>query len=98
MRFYNLSEARVRRVLHSPRRVEEGIAPRTIAAMQAVSTKTKNGELIWNQEIWVMAQDEKKRRKIISAWRYPGMTRPRSELTTTFLKTEYNEYTASDKA
>ena len=40
MRQYRLSPARVRRVLHSPRRVEEGVAPKTIAAMQPASLKT----------------------------------------------------------
>ena len=37
MNFYRLSEGRVRRVLHSPMRIEEGIAEDTIAMMQPVS-------------------------------------------------------------
>jgi len=30
----------------------------------------------WNQELWVMIQDKGSIRKVISAWRYPGMTKP----------------------
>lgn len=74
MRFYNLSEARVRRVLHSPKRTEEGIAPKTVAMMQVAGSEKHP------YEIWVMVQDEKTRRKIISAWRYPGITKPGDEL------------------
>lgn len=75
MRFYRLSEQRVRRVLHSPRRIEEGIAPKTVAMMQPASIRTRTGKSLWSQEIWVMVQEEKNRRKVISAWRYPGMTK-----------------------
>lgn len=86
MQFYRLSESRVKRVLHSPKRIEEGIAPDTIAIMQPVSVKWKmekgeenneNGKRkeIWTQEIWVMIEETKKERKIISTWRYPGMTK-----------------------
>lgn len=80
MRFYRLSEQRVLRVLHAPKRIEEGIASGTAAMMQANSVKCKmeNGKRkeLWNQEIWVMTEETKKQRKIISAWRYPGMTKP----------------------
>ncbi len=117
MRFYGLSPARVRRVLHSPLRVEEGIAPGTVAALQPASYKTKEGKRSWGQEIWVMYRmtnnkqpttddaengEEKMRGekdkarewiasmrravrgerkvKIISAWRYPGVTKPGAPL------------------
>ncbi len=78
MRFYKLSQQRVLRVLHSPKRVEEGVAPDTIAAMQPASIKLNTKESKkekWNQEIWVMTEESKSQRKIISAWRYPGMTK-----------------------
>lgn len=82
MNFYRLSEQRVRRVLNSPKRIEEGIAPKTIAMMQPASYKTygsnKTDRLdgtYWTQEIWVMIEDSRVKRKIISAWRYPGMTK-----------------------
>lgn len=80
MNFYRLSEQRIRRVLISPKRIETGIAPDTIAMMQPQSVKSKTEEgkrkEIWTQEIWVMVEETEKERKIISAWRYPGMTKP----------------------
>jgi hypothetical protein len=121
MAYYRLSEQRVRRVLNSPRRIEEGVAPKTIAAMapaslQAARAGMHRGFLFrksppqkpesskptfakasmeketWSQEIWVMVQDVPTGRKIISAWRYPGVTKPRSELTKEILRGEYQDY------
>jgi len=76
MREYQLSEKRVKRVLRNPDRIEEGIAPNTLAVMQITGTKKHP------TEIWVMYQIENsnlksqisklKKIKIISAWRYPG--------------------------
>ncbi len=52
--------------MRHPHRVEEGIAPNTVAAMQQAG-KT---------EIWLMYQDFKSKNnsgiRIITAWRYPG--------------------------
>ena len=70
MRFYALSPARVRRILHSPARVEQGVAPDTVAYMQRAGN-AKNP-----YELWTMVQDAGKLRKVISAWRYPGLTKP----------------------
>jgi hypothetical protein len=88
MRFYGLSESRIKRVLRHPMRVEEGIAPETTAVMQRAGSKKHP------YEIWVMYQEKLKtqnsKRKIkeefflnnnqqvviISAWRYPGITKP----------------------
>ncbi|PIP46306.1 MAG: hypothetical protein COX15_01000 [Candidatus Colwellbacteria bacterium CG23_combo_of_CG06-09_8_20_14_all_42_19] len=70
MRQYKLSESRVKRVLNRPERVEEGIADKTVTLMQPAGTAKHP------YEIWVMAQDTAKRRKVISAWRYPGKTKP----------------------
>jgi hypothetical protein len=81
MAFYKLSPMRVRRVLHSPKRVEEGVAPKTFAAMQPAQS----------HEIWVMFQDSVRERKIISAWRYPGVTKPRSPVLRSMLQQEFNE-------
>lgn len=96
MRFYKLSEQRVRRVLNSPYRIEEGIAPKTLAYMQPVSVKTRNKKKIWSSEIWVMTEEIKRNKtkliKIISAWRYPGVTRPHHQKTQEILKKEYEEY------
>lgn len=73
LRQYRLSESRVRRILHAPHRVEEGIAEGTIAMMQRSTGKHP-------YELWVMVVDAKEGRKVISAWRYPGVTEPRKEL------------------
>lgn len=73
MHHYRLSEARVRRILHSPHRVEEGIAEGTIAMMQRSTGKHP-------YELWVMVVDAPDARKVISAWRYPGTTEPRAAL------------------
>lgn len=69
MRHYGLSEARVKRIIHTPKRIEEGIAPKTVAMMQSAGSQ-KNP-----YELWVMVQDVKDKRRIISAWRYPGVTK-----------------------
>ncbi len=70
MRFYGLSEARVARIIHSPKRIEEGIAPKTIAMMQSA------GSAKHPYELWAMIQDANGKRTVISAWRYPGKTKP----------------------
>lgn len=67
---YQLTEQRIRRVLKSPKRREEGIAPKTVAAMQELGTKKK-------MELWVMYQTLAGGHiRMISAWRYPGVTKP----------------------
>ena len=94
MMFYGLSPMRVRRVLHSPKRIEEGVAPKTVAMMQPASQKrTALGKESWSQELWVMVQDTPNQRKVISAWRYPGMSKVRGEIAQ-FMKNEYKEFIA----
>jgi hypothetical protein len=73
--------------------VEEGVAPKTVAMMQPVSMKLLGKKESWTQEIWVMVQDAAGARKVISAWRYPGVTKPRDAA---FLKKEYGEFLADD--
>lgn len=88
MRFYRISESRVKRIIKNPQRIEEGIAPETIAVMQRNDRKNKK------EEIWVMYQIKTKNEKlkikskkmkikdiitipkikIISVWRYPGVS------------------------
>lgn len=69
MWFYNLSENRLKRVLRNPDRKEGGIAPKTLAAMQRTGTKKHP------TEIWLMYQHKPAEKiKIISAWRYPGVS------------------------
>lgn len=84
MRYYGLSEGRVRRVLNSPKRLEEGVAPGTTAAMQPGGTAKHP------YEVWVMYQKVKSKaqslksktykKRIISAWKYPGISKPRGEV------------------
>jgi len=70
MRQYRFSEKRVLRISRKPDRIEEGIAPGTIAAMQITGTKKHP------TEAWIMYLILKKPKaiKVISAWRYPGRT------------------------
>lgn len=82
MKQYGLSEQRVRSVIRNPRRREEGIVPKTVAVMQPVSVKhNPKGREVWKQEIWVMFQNSAKQQlRIISAWRYPGMSPKRNPI------------------
>jgi hypothetical protein len=85
LRLYGLSAQRIIRVISDPQRREDGIAEKTVAVMQPASMKNKNGKKVWSQEIWAMYQisaDDGKvqnesgntRYKIISVWRYPGVS------------------------
>ena len=120
MNFYKLSEARVLRVLNSPKRIEDGVAPKTVAMMQPTSLTLKiDGDAVpkdvphryvelsrrtslvsgrtnetWTQEIWVMTEDSRDRRTIISAWRYPGKTKPKSEISLAKMREEYQSFVA----
>ncbi len=67
MRYYGLSESRLKRVINHPSRSEKGVAPNTLAVMQPITKQSKT-----TQEIWVMYQDKNTQRTIITAWRYPG--------------------------
>jgi len=69
MNFYHLSKQRVRRVLNSPKRIETGIAPDTIAMMQVAGSQKHP------YEIWTMFTKNNKGKRIISAWKYPGRTK-----------------------
>jgi len=89
MSFYRLSPSRVRRVMNAPKRIEEGVAPKTIAMMQPGAMKTRT---TWTNEIWVMVQDKNRERKVISAWRYPGVTKPRDAVAVSLMRKEYEEF------
>lgn len=67
MRYYGIGEGRLRRILRSPQRKEHGIALNTIALMQSAGTKKLT-------EIWLMYQLVGQKKKMISAWRYPGVS------------------------
>lgn len=81
MQFYGLSETKVKSVISRPQRVEEGVALKTSAVMQRTGSKKHP------TEIWVMYQPAKRansksqvpnykqgKLKIISTWRYPGVS------------------------
>jgi len=86
MFYYKISESLIKRVIRAPRRTEHGVAPNTTAVMQsrtrARSLRDKpygNKKLLRRvnniEEIWVMYQLlNSKAKRIISAWRYPGVS------------------------
>ncbi len=75
MRFYNLSENRIKRVLRNSDRKEEGIAPNTLAIMQRTGSKKHPTEIwVMYQAINLKRKTQSAKLKIISAWRYPGVS------------------------
>jgi hypothetical protein len=87
MRYYGISEGRVKRIIRFPARSEEGVIEGAVAVMQPTGTKQ-------HQEIWVMYKLEKttpiskitnfnlsdKKIKVITAWRYPGKSKTRDPI------------------
>lgn len=71
MRYYRLSEARIKRIIRHPARIEEGIAEGAIACMQP-SAPTATKEKKNHSEIWAMYAIKQKQIIVITAWRYPG--------------------------
>lgn len=101
MREYHLSRQRVIRIIRSPKRTETGIVENTVAVMQPASTKHVKNKEIWSQELWVMykVMGEAKltksklekalnqsELKIISAWRYPGVSPERDPIPSEILR------------
>lgn len=90
MKQYGLSKQKLLGILYRPERKEQGIVPGTMAVMKTNKTffKTKQTTLAnaWQRpkkapgEIWLMFKDTKGFRKIISAWRYPGVSKPGEEI------------------
>lgn len=77
MRQYGLSKIKLINILHNPERQELGIVPGTVAVMKTNKTfKPKKNP----GEIWIMYRDTREVRKIISAWRYPGVSKPGEEI------------------
>ncbi len=87
MRQYGLSKSKLLQLLRKPERKEKGIVPGTTAVMQTkkmysapkVVFEVKKTIKIPG-EIWLMYKDATQAgvpvRKIISAWRYPGISKP----------------------
>jgi hypothetical protein len=76
MLYYGLSPDRVKRIIASPKRRENGVAEKTIAVMQPTGTKIKP------TEVWAMYQTKPKssQKIIITAWRYPGISPIRDQI------------------
>lgn len=98
MRQYGLSVQKIRGVIRNPKRREVGIVPKTVAVMQPVSIKKENdkparpGEPVrsggetWKQEIWALYKEVDTHKKIISAWRYPGVSPKRDPIPSDILQ------------
>ena len=90
MRQYGLSKQKLLGILYKPERKEQGIVPGTTAVMKTnkvfFSSKKITLDDAWKKprkapgEIWLMYKDTKDFRKIISAWRYPGISKPGEEI------------------
>lgn len=86
MAYYGLSGDRIKRIIRNPKRCENGVAENTIAVMQPTGTKKKP------TEVWAMYSFSKKtilssskgqgskRKIIITAWRYPGISKIRDQI------------------
>ena len=57
--YYRLSESLVKRIIRFPQRIEEGIAPKTVAVMQSQTRlkKIRGISKKVTEEIWVMYQE-----------------------------------------
>lgn len=86
MRQYGLSSSKLLQILRKPERKEKGIVVGTSAVMKTnkVFSLSKSKIKKAPGEIWLMYKDatlrrdsgQEKVRKIISAWRYPGISKP----------------------
>lgn len=83
MKQYGLSVSKLLGILRKPDRKEQGIVPGTTAVMKTNKVFSLSKSKIKKSpgEIWLMYKDVKKQsegniRKIISAWRYPGVSKP----------------------
>jgi hypothetical protein len=82
MRQYGLSKQKLLGVLRKPERKEKAIVQGLIAVMKTNppphKATARQSKILG--EIWLMYKDIKSgglpERKIISAWRYPGVTKP----------------------
>jgi hypothetical protein len=95
MRQYGLSESRVKRVIRFPTRYEEGIVPNTVAVMQPAGTQRYSeiwvmyklvggGQPVISKRQKIKPTGNKhttpKKIRIITAWRYPGLSPKRDPI------------------
>lgn len=80
MRQYGLSKSKLINLFYKPQRKELGIVPGTKALMQTNKSYSSAKNKKTPGEIWLMYKDIKgsagQTRKVISAWRYPGVSKP----------------------
>lgn len=88
MIYYRISESLVKRIVRFPKRKEEGIAPGTTAVMQSAGSRQNKHEIwVMYQEINAKLKTKSAKQtlnsellgnqpkiRIISAWRYPGVS------------------------
>lgn len=74
MLFYRISEQKIKTILKSPNRKEEGIAQGTLAVMKRSDTPKRK------EELWVMYAEQAPKKVMISTWRYPGQSKPGKEI------------------
>ncbi|MDO8443607.1 MAG: hypothetical protein Q7S78_01290 [Candidatus Azambacteria bacterium] len=77
MRYYGLSQQRIKRIIRHPARIEEAIVSNMIAVMCPDK----------NKEIWAMyvltksnVKSQMSKVKVITAWRYPGKSSARNPI------------------
>ncbi|MEK7564794.1 MAG: hypothetical protein AAB501_00975 [Patescibacteria group bacterium] len=81
MQYYRLSESLVKRIIRAPIRVENGVAENTVACMIPRKSVTRSqGKPSKGEELWAMYQLQGKRKHIITAWRYPGVSPVRDQI------------------
>ena len=83
MKYYRLTESRIKRIIRHPARIEEGIFEGAIAVMQPAEGKKYS-------EIWALYLLSKEKGdkclKIITAWRYPGRSPERDPVPAEILR------------
>lgn len=86
MKQYGLSKSKLISLIYNPDRTELGLVAGTMALMRKNRTYSRlrresqrRGQKVAG-ETWLMYQDFKDKRKIISAWRYPGVSKPGQEI------------------
>lgn len=87
MKQYGLSKQKLLGILYRSERKEQGIVPGTTAVMKTNKVYPKSKTLSkskWQKkapgEIWLMYKNVKDTRRIISAWRYPGVSKHGEEI------------------
>lgn len=91
MRQYGLSRTKLINIVYKPERKEQGIVLGTTAVMKTnksyQNSRAKILPVKFFQkrekvpgEVWLMYRDVKAERRIISCWRYPGVTKPGDQI------------------